>query len=440
MKWLSVFLVPLLVATLALACEEDEKEAATATPSPAITVTVTPQATPAAEGTPTPEATPTAGPTAACPSPEELAPYWPPQGTVTYSERLPRIDVDVPPIAFDQVEMLAIACGDARGQGQEAYVAYQATLPPGSRSEESAMLTVLAVLDQVEGSLVNIGALPDGVPSHSRMHLQDLTGDGKDEIIFDRPGGASWGVVSIWSWQEGNFREVFRGVSYLAEFEFLDLDGDGGLELVTHQRRFEDMLSMRWPTVHRWDGHSFRPALFSDVYDDVISAYLGSLELGTPDSDSEIALRTTLGHLYERQGRTAEARVEYGRAWGLYEAGGHQPSQCADAPQAVQDFYLAIGQGVDGGTGLTSAYSMLGTGFRQAQSFPDFAAGFARTEDVMLVEPPEVSPQDGDLSLVSAWVVTHELTSSGEIIERFAATWRVRQEGQLCVLESARLM
>lgn len=56
MKWLIAMLVFLLVAALALACEEEE--AAVATPSPAITVTATPQATPSGEATPTPEATP----------------------------------------------------------------------------------------------------------------------------------------------------------------------------------------------------------------------------------------------------------------------------------------------------------------------------------------------------------------------------------------------
>lgn len=58
MKWLGGFLVSLLVAMLAIACEEGGEEAATATPSPAVAGTVTPQTTPSPEVTPTPEATP----------------------------------------------------------------------------------------------------------------------------------------------------------------------------------------------------------------------------------------------------------------------------------------------------------------------------------------------------------------------------------------------
>jgi hypothetical protein len=53
MKWFAAFLVPLLVATLALACGEEE-EPATATATPAVALTATPEATPSPEATPTP--------------------------------------------------------------------------------------------------------------------------------------------------------------------------------------------------------------------------------------------------------------------------------------------------------------------------------------------------------------------------------------------------
>jgi len=63
MKRLAAFLVLLLVATLALACEEEEQGTATATSSPAISA-ATPEATPSAEPTLTGEATPTPAATA----------------------------------------------------------------------------------------------------------------------------------------------------------------------------------------------------------------------------------------------------------------------------------------------------------------------------------------------------------------------------------------
>jgi hypothetical protein len=46
MKWLALFLVPLLFTMLALACEEEEEESATVTASPAVAVTATLEATP----------------------------------------------------------------------------------------------------------------------------------------------------------------------------------------------------------------------------------------------------------------------------------------------------------------------------------------------------------------------------------------------------------
>ena len=56
MKWLAALLVPLLVATLAVACEEEEQQAATATASPEATPSASPTigATPR-PGTATPE-------------------------------------------------------------------------------------------------------------------------------------------------------------------------------------------------------------------------------------------------------------------------------------------------------------------------------------------------------------------------------------------------
>jgi hypothetical protein len=369
----------------------------------------------------------TSTPVAACPDPEELGPYWPPHGVVTLSHYLPRIDVDIPPVPFDQVEVLATACGDARGQGQEAYVAYQTTVPPGPLWEEGTVLTVLAALDLSEGSLVNIGTLPEGT-LECRMHVEDLTGDGRDEIILDRHGGATWGTLSIWSWQDREYREVFRGISYMGQPEFRDLNGDGTLEVVTAERI--DGLRMSWPKVHRWDGYSFRPALLPETYDGFIAESVGTLESGVLVPGEEIALRIALGHAYERQGRTAEARAQYEQAWALYEATAAQPRPCAGADQAVQEFYLAT-------EGLASAYSMLGEGFREAVPFPDFAAGFARTTSVMLVEPPRVMMQEGEVSSISVRVATQELTSQGELVEQFAVAWRVRQEGESCILESA---
>jgi hypothetical protein len=94
MKWLAAFLVPLLVAALALACEGKEEETGIATPSPAITVTATPQATPSGEATSTPEATPTPEPTPSpSPTPTATAMYrYEPPVTFPDSATLPVVD------------------------------------------------------------------------------------------------------------------------------------------------------------------------------------------------------------------------------------------------------------------------------------------------------------------------------------------------------------
>lgn len=453
MKWFAALVLPLALLALIGACEEEEEETTAATPSPAATATAaattgaeasptaTPQATP--KLTPSPEATATVlptpaateEPTAACLEPEEVAPYWPPQGIVTYSEQLPTVDVDLSPIPFDQVQVLATACGDARGQGQETYVAYDVTLPSGLVRETEARLAVLAALDEAEGSLGNIGALPMGIPE-AELYLQDVTGDGTDEVICNRPGGATWGVTSIWSWEEGEASEVFQGRSYLGKIDFRDLDGDGSLEVVT-SRRLGGLL-MQWPIAHRWDGQAFRAALFPGAYDEFIAAALASLESEgqRPPQDTEI-LHTALGHAYQRQGRTTEASAEYEAAWSLYAATEQQPRQCAGPAEAVEEFYDAIRQALNGMTGLSSAYTMLRQDFRQTQPFPDFAAGFARTEDVILVKPPEVIGEEGGVSRVSVQVVTHELTPQGAIVEESTVTWQVRQKDAFCILESA---
>jgi hypothetical protein len=109
-KWLGAFLGVLLVATLALACEEEgAEEAATPTPSQTPTATATPEATPTQkataipEVTPTPEATlmpeatPTPEPTVEeIPTPEAEAAY---HGWLTYTNDVYGYEFKYPPEA-----------------------------------------------------------------------------------------------------------------------------------------------------------------------------------------------------------------------------------------------------------------------------------------------------------------------------------------------------
>jgi len=104
MKWLATCLVPLLIATLTLACEEGE-EAAVATPSPATTVTATPPATPNGEATPTPKATPT---------PELEDEY---EGWLTYTNDVYGYEIRYPPGATIREEAPYKMSPEEREQG-----------------------------------------------------------------------------------------------------------------------------------------------------------------------------------------------------------------------------------------------------------------------------------------------------------------------------------
>lgn len=213
----------------------------------------------------------------ACPTVEQLAPFWPPQGTV--GERVkgaPWTEADLQRIPFEGVRVIAIACGEVRGTGQDAYLAYQ--LPQGQARDQTFGPIFLAALHQAEGALINLGALPVSDNPHAGVGLHDVTTDGRAEILFVAGTGA-FTAASFSIWEADRYRELFSGGGDYPPL-FRDVDGDGRVEIILANRVIftgvrGDLLgdsqaeSFPWPTAYRWDGHRRRHQ-----------------ERGTPSSDT----------------------------------------------------------------------------------------------------------------------------------------------------------
>ena len=104
-------------------------------------------------------------------------------------------------MAFERVNVQAVACGDLRGSGQDVYVAYW---PPAGRAPAAAGTVVLAGLHRAEGTFTNIDLpWPYGDLSTDRLWLQDATGDGRPDLIVwtGAPAGSDRRATAyvIWS-------------------------------------------------------------------------------------------------------------------------------------------------------------------------------------------------------------------------------------------------
>jgi hypothetical protein len=120
--------------------------------------------------------------------------------------------------------VVAIACGDVRGVGNDAYIAYVlGPAPPLGQAVCTHYCSRLAVLRPGEAHLVNIDELPGfELPSRTgggfppSLQIRDVTGDGRGEIIFQ---GATWrgtmyggyaDDVAVWTWnREAAYQRVF---------------------------------------------------------------------------------------------------------------------------------------------------------------------------------------------------------------------------------------
>ena len=152
----------------------------------------------------------------------------------------------------------------------------------------------------------------------------------------------------------------------------------------------------------------------------------------TLDALSESFLRTRLGHAYTLLDRPQDAEREYELAWLVYQAA-RETFVCNDSAAAVLRYYQSQV------TALPRAYALASEERRRVRSFPEFAAGFARTREVILLELPAVVGREGELDRVSVDVLARDFTPAGETEQRFSGFWRVRQVGTTCALEGAEI-
>jgi hypothetical protein len=358
---------------------------------------------------------------APCLSQGTLARLWPPAGAVSYlAPDASPAETDVAGISFSQVQVLATACGRVRG-ARDTYVAFSA---PVADAPEGRLLA-LAAVHWNENRLVTVGSLPGGIAPY-RLSLQDLTGDGRDEIIWSSGGGATFTHWGVWSWQGDAYTEVFRQTSYLTPARFQDFDGDGTTEIVTYSRYPDLILGSQWPTVSTWDGTMFTAVLVPAVYDEFIERAKAALAAGDVRGhpESAIALHTALGRAYQLQGRTSEAIAEYRAAWQIVPAAAPAPA-CADATDAVARYYAALNSGE-----LVRAYQMLSV----AQPFWEWAPAFAPVTSVRLLETQRPANQHADVTTIAASITATALSRTGEKEQRVSGVWQVSRLGQACLL------
>jgi hypothetical protein len=220
--------------------------------------------------------------------------------------------------------------------------------------------------------------------------------------------------------------------------ELRDLDRDGVPEVITYEPVATGLAAPLWPTAHRWDGLAFRPTLIPAVYHGFIATAESVLEAGKGQAASALSavseslIRTRLGHAYTLQDRPEEARAAYEHAWELYQAFGTRPS-CTDPADAVRAYYAYQVHE------LPRSYWLASEERRRIRSFAEFAAGFARTRAVTILDPPRVMGSDGDLYRVEVTVAATDLSPDGDAELRFAGTWQVRFAGGVCSLEGAEI-
>jgi hypothetical protein len=228
--------------------------------------------------------------------------------------------------------------------------------------------------------------------------------------------------------------------SRFRRIEVRDLDGDGVQEVITYEATAPRYAFPEWPTAHRWDGLSFKPTLMAVVYAEFIDAAertLRGLEgreefsTGVPAS-SKSFLMTRLGHAYTILDRIEEAHAQYELAWRVYQ-GVRESSFCLDPADAVSRYYQSQV------AALPRAYALASEERRRIRPFSEFAAGFARTRAVALIETPVVIDREDELYRVAIDVIARDLTVDGETAQRFTGTWLVRQLGRTCTLEGAEI-
>jgi len=377
-----------------------------------------------------------------CITPQQLAEQWPTGfGRIKFGQH----ELDPSKIPFNQIHLMNIACGIVRGEGVDDFIAY-------SVKREYGRVRVLAVYERAEHNLANLGLLVDPLKAYGQLNpevlkvadlkLEDLTGDGRPEAVFTAgdPGCASW--ISVWGLRHGDYGNLITATG-AGCLEITGSTMDGRKQIVFWFTPPEGgsgpdddgpIRARVWPwAVYKWKGDEFRkvlePALYSKLTDFVEKNRIMQKKL-----ESDEILLLALGQAYELQGKHAQARAQYARAWDGADHAYRDSDFPADwndqqrADLVLSKFYDSL----EHMALLTEAYGRFAPQLRSAQGFADFAAAQARIENITQDGKAQVAKAEGNTITATVHLVVKKLTEDGETEKPYVATWQIcRDNGGL---------
>jgi hypothetical protein len=120
----------------------------------------------------------------------------------------------------------------------------------------------------------DIRGLYDLQESDRRLHTSfaDLDGDGEDELLVQHPYGAHAAVLQVFGFRDGDFKLIDEiTADTMAGFVAEDKDGDGKLEVVTHEvsrdADFPYVMGFRDEVWYRLENERFVEAKRINLYD-----------------------------------------------------------------------------------------------------------------------------------------------------------------------------
>jgi len=349
---------------------------------------------------------------------EDLARRWPPANAqIAFLDEVNQElkTFDFAGVPFNKVKVLSWVCVNLPGRGQEAYIAFETA----ETSDEGR--AVLALINNRAGKLELIGPLGPADTDHAKLTLDDVNGDGQPEIIF-----TATDAIEIWGWKKGSLVFLLRSNSnYPYELKYAAGDGNCLLVIWRKSPGAPHAEGLRWPAgAYRWVSDGFEPVLVPGLYAEPLAAAEQKLA-----QETSTQYLIAAGEAYENLGKTEQAREKFGRAWDIHQKD-PPPPPCSEPGDAVQDYYDAINEG-----DLVRAYKHLAPELQKG--FVEFAAGFARTQSVTIIDLGRAQAGTTGIAMVPVTIRASDLTAQGPVARVFAGSWRVRRSD--CALLGARM-